>query len=68
MAYDSTPTTHTPARAEHGFGGWPLSPTTFVFDERGERLGWISGHKPSGFVWNVSHHGKAYRLDVRGEG
>jgi hypothetical protein len=65
MPFDSETPTLTPARAEHGFAGRGMAePTTFVFDGRGERLGWIDGHKPSGFLWNVSHHGAAYRLEV----
>lgn len=50
-----TPAANTPQPiyAEHGMGGWPLEPTTFLFTKpQGDlcRAGWIPGHVAEGTV------------------
>ncbi|WP_332690034.1 hypothetical protein [Devosia sp.] len=50
-----TPAANTPQPiyAEHGMGGWPLEPTTFLFTKpQGDlcRAGWIPGHVVEGTV------------------
>lgn len=53
-----------------GYDRWSgHHPTTFVtYDPEGRNsIGWFNGHSADGDLWEVAHHGVAYRLTVRAE-
>lgn len=65
MAFDTDLPALETVYAEHGLGGRGMAePTTFTFDEKGNRTGWIKGHVAFGALLPPSM-GARKRLIVR---